>query len=489
MIEQAAQRRLAGWGHRPVVDAPVVFPTSIDQVGAAVRSAPRVVPRALGRSYGDASLTAPDGLALDLRYLDRWQAFDADAGVIDVEAGVSLQDILATVVPRGWFLPVSPGTQRVSVGGAIASDIHGKNHHVDGSFSGFVERLVLIGADGEPRPCGPDDQPELFWASVGGQGLLGPIVQARLRLRRIDSAWIRQRAIRCGRLGDLLDAMEQESAATYSVAWIDISRSKRRLGRGVLLLGEHAAAQELPAGVERRRWEVDRRRRLGVPWRPPVNLLNSSFVSWFNLVYYGLNRSGEAWSHYGRFFHPLDGVGHWNRLYGGQGFLQYQLVLPQAAGRGALERVFEELARFGRSSFLTVLKKMGPAGPAPLGFPLQGWTLALDFPYHPRLEPMLERLDRIVTDVGGRIYLTKDARLSPQAFREMYPRYGEWLETKRAFDPRAKFRSHLSHRLGIDRDVVERQTDPNPGGTEPTVGSARIKAGRQTGADDEAPRS
>ena len=443
---------LAGWGHHPVVEGPVIEPSRLAELTRQVREADVVGARGQGRSYGDSALPASDGLTVQTRWFDRWRSFDPEQGVVHVEAGVSIRALVEGVLPRGWFVPVTPGTQQVTVGGAVASDVHGKNHHADGSFGEHVLSLGLVLADGRYVRCSASDEPDLFWATIGGMGLTGLIVDVELQLRPVETAWIRERAIRCKDWSAMLEAFAANAGATYSVAWLDISGG-RRPGRGVLLLGEHATKSSLG---DRRDdvLQLDRRRRLAVPRRPPLNLLNSLSVKLFNQAFYLVNGSKEHDVHYGKYFYPLDAVVGWNRLYGPDGFLQYQLVVPESGGAALLERVFDEVKRYGRSSFLSVLKRMGPASAGPLSFSVEGWTLTMDFPRRPELFPFLDRLDALVLEAGGRVYLTKDARLPAATFRQMYPRYEDWLAVKRHVDPTAKFRSAQSHRLGIDADVT-----------------------------------
>ena len=443
---------LAGWGYHPVAEGPVIEPSRLGELSRQVAEADVIGARGRGRSYGDSSLPASDGLTVQTRWFDRWRRFDTDNGILHVEAGVSIRDLIEGTLPRGWFVPVTPGTQQVTVGGAVASDVHGKNHHTDGSFGEHVRSLGLVLADGRYQRCSPQDEAELFWATIGGMGLTGLIVDVELQLRAVETAWIRERAIRCKDWSAMLEAFASNAGATYSVAWLDISGG-RRPGRGVLLTGEHATK----ASLGNRRddtLEIDVRRRLAVPLRPPLNLLNSLSVKLFNQAFYLANGSKAHDVHYGKYFYPLDAIVGWNRLYGPQGFLQYQLVVPDEGGPQLLERVFDEVKRYGRSSFLSVLKRMGPASAGPLSFSVEGWTLTMDFPRRPELFPFLDRLDALLLEAGGRVYLTKDARLPADTFRKMYPRYDEWLTIKRRVDPTAKFRSAQSDRLGIDADVI-----------------------------------
>lgn len=374
------------------------------------------LPHGNGRSYGDSCLD-PGGTLLHARGLDRFIAFDAATGVLDCEAGVTLAEILEVAVPRGWFLPVTPGTAFATVGGAIANDVHGKNHHVAGSFGDHVDSFELLRSDGTRTVQVPGDA--LFAATVGGLGLTGLVTRARLRLRPVPGPWMETESIRFGGLDEFF-ALSAESAARfeYTVAWIDCLAPERQLGRGHFIRGDHASQ----AGGTRPPAPA---RRLAMPVTPPFALVNRLTLKPFNLAYYHRQRADRvrAASHYSGYFYPLDGIGDWNRMYGPRGFLQHQCVLPPAAARDALAAMLGEIRRAGQGSFLAVLKEFGDR-PAPgmLSFPRAGTTLALDFPNTGEaVFALLDRLDAIVVAAGGAIYPAKDARMSPATFRAGFP--------------------------------------------------------------------
>lgn len=431
-----------GWGRHPRIAAEIVRPPTISEAGRQVLSAASLLPRGMGRSYGDSAL-APR--LLDMRGLDHLLAFDAATGTLSCEGGALLSDILDVFVPRGWFLPVTPGTRFITVGGAIASDVHGKNHHRDGCFSAFVDAFDLVLASGDLVRCSRDEHADLFRATCGGMGLTGVVVAATLRLKPIDGAWIEQTTHKAADLDQALDLFDAHAGSTYSVAWIDCLQRGAALGRSLVMLGEHAGGRhddELAPPPNR-------------PKTLPVDLpgwaLNRFSVAAFNALYYhcALRRESTARVHYEPYFYPLDGLLHWNRMYGKRGFAQYQFVLPKAAGRGALKAMLETIAGSGRGSFLAVLKTCGPANDNPLSFPLAGWSLALDFRIDDGLWPLLDELDARLLDAGGRLYLTKDCRMSEATFKRSYPRWHEFQQIRARYGALGKFASLQSQRLGL----------------------------------------
>lgn len=433
---------VSGWGRQPVAPGRIVEPERLD---VPAGSAP-VLPRGLGRAYGDAAVPAcPDTDVVATPRADRILHWDAGAGRLTAEAGLSLADILKIFVPRGWFPPVTPGTKFVTLGGCVAADVHGKNHHRDGCFGRFVERLRLRLADGSEVLCGPELERDLFLATVGGMGLTGLIAEVTVRLRPVEGPWMVVETSAMRDLDAMLDGLRASAERwPYTVGWIDGLAAGRHLGRGILICGRHAGASE---GGDRR---ARSRRTLTVPFDAPEWLLNPVFMRIFNRLYHlghGRDRR-QAIQHYEQFFYPLDAVGDWNRLYGRRGFVQYQCVLPRAAGATAVAGILERLAASGAGSFLSVIKDCGPASEAYLSFPLEGTSLALDLPYRgDATRALVHELDAQVIRAGGRVYLAKDALTRPDDFARMVPRLAEWRAVRERWDPGRRFRSALSVRL------------------------------------------
>lgn len=442
---------LSGWGRTQPARSHVVAPRSEDEVLAALGAASGgVIARGLGRSYGDAAQLA-GGTVLDGRGLDAIDGPDPATGELVVGAGASLQAVLERCVPKGFFVPVTPGTRQVTVGGAIAADVHGKNHHRDGAFGAHVRGLRLATPTGVHQ-VGPDTDPELFDATTGGMGLTGVVTEATLSLLEIETDRVIVDTDRCEDLDDVMARMvERDAAYRYSVAWVDCTTTGRRLGRAVLTRGDHARRGDLPARRADRPLRAPGPPRVSVPLPAPPGLLNALSIRAFNEAWFRRaprHRVGELVS-LGAYFHPLDSIGRWNLLYGPRGVVQYQLAVPDSAA-DAVRQAIELLATSGVPSFLGVLKRFGPAGRGPLSFPIEGWTLALDVPVGPsQLPSVLDRLDELVAGCGGRVYLAKDARLSPRLLPVMYPRLGELQEVRARVDPRGELRSDLAVRLGI----------------------------------------
>ena len=444
-------KTLSGWGRYPVESCHLFRPEKRSEVADTLASGlePSYISRGLGRSYGDAALNENAGVIWHV-LLNRFLSFDNASGVLECESGVSLAEIIQYFLPRGWFLPVTPGTKFVTVGGAIAADIHGKNHHKDGSFSNFTLDFRLLTPTGELLLCSPADHPEVFWATVGGMGLTGNILSARLRLRRVDSAYVLVDFHKSPNLEDVLGTMDaSDERYDYSVAWIDALATGKTMGRIVLMRGNHAAAAELPARF---------RHALATPAVPqwnlfvdfPSGILNWLTVKGFNTAYYAVHHTApRQLVNFEKFFYPLDAINHWNRMYGKRGFVQYQIALPQASGRAGLRTILDRLARSGRASFLAVLKRFGDAGPGRLSFPLHGYTLALDIPVARGLVPFLHELDRMTLDHGGRIYLAKDAVLRAGDFAAMYPKLESFRAIQRKLDPERVLSSSMARRLKI----------------------------------------
>lgn len=437
------RRFLTGWGRTAPTPAEVARPRDAAEVAALVAEAPRrgLVARGLGRSYGDAAQNA-GGLVLDCTGLDRW-TFDEESGLVTASAGVSLHELMTALVPRGWFVPVTPGTRYVTVGGAVAADVHGKNHHRDSSFGAHLRSITLVTGDGRVRTVTPGEP--LFAATVGGMGLTGVVCEATFACVPIPSARMRVDVRRTAGLDETLEAMAaDDDRHRYTVAWIDLLARGRRMGRGVLTSGDHAE----PEGKDPLAFAP--RPRLRAPARVPGGLLNGLSVRAFNEAWYRrAPRRATVVQDIAPFFHPLDFVEGWNRMYGPRGFVQYQFVVPLGA-EATLRGIVAGLSAAGTVSFLTVLKRFGPESGGLLSFPMPGWTLALDIPVGQRgLGRLLRGFDERVAGAGGRVYLAKDARLRADMMAAMYPALDRWRRIRDEADPAGLFRSDLARRLGL----------------------------------------
>ena len=438
--------RLSGWGRYPSVEAAVASPARLADIAIPARGS--VICRGEGRSYGDAAVSSR-GLVLLSRDLNALCRFDEATGVLTAEAGMTISDLLDRVVPLGWFPPVTPGTKHVSLGGAIAADVHGKNHHRDGSIGNHVLGLELILADGATVQCSPRANADLFWATIGGMGLTGIIARVTLQLMRIETSSIAAQHFKAPNLETAFRWLgDCEHDDQYTVAWIDCLSRGRVLGRSIVMRGHHAGRHEAEADLS-----VKGASPFNIPLDLPSFVMNPLSVSAFNQLYYTVQgrKTRPFLVDYDRFFYPLDMVRNWNRMYGRRGFLQYQFMVPDAQADTGIRLVLERVAQSRRAIFLAVLKRFGPGNPGPLSFPDSGYTLAMDLPMTgPDVLRLLDDMDEIVLRYGGRVYLAKDARLAPERFRSMYPRLGEWLRVKYAVDPDGRFSSDLSARLGLD---------------------------------------
>ncbi|PIE17760.1 MAG: FAD-linked oxidase [Proteobacteria bacterium] len=442
-----ARQNLSGWGNYPRVDCEVRRPGAPGEISRWLGSA-GVIARGLGRSYGDQAISER-GLVLDLTGLDRYLDFDEETGLLTCEAGVSLRQIIDDFAPRGFFPLVTPGTKFVTVGGCIANDVHGKAHHVDGCFSSCVESFTTLLADGSVVRASRDDHADLFWASFGGLGLLGVVLTATIRLRRVETTFFQQEAIEVGDLDELLAAFDEVDARfPYSVAWIDPLATGDRQGRGVLTVGDHASLDDLPPRKRGKPLRVSPPSPVVVPFELPELALNPLTLRLLNLVIHQVQARGAAIAHYEKFFYPLDAIGEWKRGYGRRGFTQYQFVVPLEDGAARMRPILDRIAGSGLLPFLNVLKKLGPEQ-GMLSFPREGYTFAIDFPIQPGLAELLGELDEMVIAAEGRVYLGKDAFTTPEALERMYPKLGQWRAIKAKYDPDDVFASHLSRRVGL----------------------------------------
>jgi decaprenylphospho-beta-D-ribofuranose 2-oxidase len=446
---------VSGWGRNPTSASYVARPTSADELAMAVKHAgPRgAIARGLGRAYGDCAMNA-GGIVVQSTGVSGLLELDHGAGTARVLAGTSIDSLLRDIVPQGWFVPVTPGTRYVTIGGAIAADAHGKDHHVTGSFGAHVRSMVLALPDGTRRTLCPKDDPQEFWATCGGMGLTGTVVEATIDLHPIETSRLKVDSYRVPDLDTLLAMLvEGGREHRYSVAWVDFLARGRSLGRSVLNQGDFATLDDLPKRGRRRDDPLAYAPMATIPTPAavPGGVLNRLSIAAFNEMWYRKApraRQGELQT-IGKFFYPLDMVEGWNRMYGPRGFLQWQCLLPFGA-EDVLREAVEALSSHRAPSFLAVLKYFGEADPGPLSFPGPGWTLALDVPAADGdLGPLLDRLDDRVAEAGGRIYLAKDSRLRAQLLPVMYPRLDEWRTIRDRLDPERRLASDLSRRLNL----------------------------------------
>jgi FAD/FMN-containing dehydrogenase len=448
-----SRRRLRTWNNHLFAACGVYRPERAGELAPAVLApeARDCIARGLGRSYSDCHLNG-GGAVVQTERLDGMLEFDAEQGILRCESGVTLGDIIDCLLPRGFFPPVSPGTRFVTVGGAIANDVHGKNHHRDGSIVDHLLEFTLLKGDGRVIRCSREENTDAFWATVGGLGLTGVIMTARLRLQRVESGYLNVDYVRAA---DLDDALQQFSAGDehyqYSVAWIDGLARKGALGRAVLMRGNHATAADLRGSRRLRPFDARKRRRPSIPFYLPRYTLNAATVRAFNRAFYQFHpdRAGTIVP-YDDFFYPLDAIGNWYRVYGRRGFVQFQVVFPAEASRRALIALLERISKSRRASFLAVLKAMGPASDGLLSFPMPGHTLALDMANTgDDLAAFMGGLNEMAGEHGGRIYLAKDGFATPAIVARMYPKLQRFKEIKRKLDPAGRFSSSLARRVGL----------------------------------------
>lgn len=439
------KKSISNWGNYPVIQANESSFSNINELRMNLHNSGKGIARGNGRCYGDASLADTVFSTLKFNHILDFNAFQ---GIIDVESGITLDSILDFIVPQAWFLPVTPGTKYITVGGAVASDVHGKNHHTDGCFRQYVLEMDVMMEDGTLITCSNNKYADLFNATCGGMGLTGIITRVKFQLKKIETAYIKQKMIKAKNLNEIIELLERYSSYTYSVAWIDCLKSGDAFGRSILMLGEHARVEELPLKLQKSPLQLTKKKLLNLPFFLPSILLNRLTISIFNFLYYH-----KMWKReinnivaYEPFFYPLDAIQNWNRGYGKNGFVQYQFVLPLESREG-LVKILKKIGSNGHASFLAVLKIFGEDDNL-ISFPVQGYTLALDIPIRSNLLPFLDELDELVLHYKGKIYLSKDARMKPNVFFESYPHAQKFISIIQKYSP-LKFISLQSIRLKI----------------------------------------
>ena len=427
------------WGMYPKSDNKVFQFVNTAALANILNDKKIFIPYGNGRSYGDSALSEN---IIDVKPHHCFIAFDEKTGLLELEAGVLLSEIIEVFVPKGWFLKVTPGTKFITVGGAIASDIHGKNHHVEGCFSECVEAFDIMLSDGTIQHCTKDETPELFHATCGGMGLTGVILNAKIYLKKINSQYIEQTTIKTKNLEETFEAFETYKDQPYSVAWIDCLAKGEGLGKSLLMVGDFSNDGDL-AYVHKKQ--------ISIPFNFPSFALNRWSVKAFNWLYYDKAKTGVSHQKVGldTFFYPLDAIGHWNRIYGKKGFTQYQFILPKQKSYEGLEKILKTIAASGKGSFLAVLKLYGKENSNWLSFPIEGYSLALDFKIEEGLFALLDQLDEIVLEYDGRIYLTKDVRVSKATFEKGYADIEQFRQYRKKYKMDEKFQSLQSKRVGI----------------------------------------
>lgn len=438
------KKTIANWGNYPVIESDEKNFSFTEELQQYIRTTNHFIPRGNGRCYGDASLA---GNTVCTTKYDKILSFDTKEGIFECQSGITLDQVLEVIVPKGWFLPVTPGTKFITVGGAVASDVHGKNHHVDFCFSHHVQEMDIVLADGQTLTCSPTQYADLFEATCGGMGLTGVISRVKFRLKKIETSYIKQKQIKAPDLETIIRLFEEYKDYTYSVAWIDCLKKGKNFGRSILILGEHAKVEELNEKQKKNPLQLPAKKQINFPFNLPSWVLNTLTVKAFNFLYYGKNLKKEINNvvSYEPFFYPLDAILHWNRGYGKKGFIQYQFVLPLEAKQGLIE-ILQRISSKGIGSFLAVLKVFGKQDSL-IGFPMEGYTLALDIPVRKGLFEFLDELDQIVLQYGGRLYMSKDARMKPAVMQAGYPQLPRFREIVKKYNPAGKIHSMQSDRL------------------------------------------
>lgn len=429
---------ISGWGGYPKHEAQILMPHSCSALKEEVQEKKTLIPRGMGRSYGD---SANASVVLHTISCDHFIDFDTNLGLLTAEAGITLREILKVIIPKGWFLPVTPGTSYTTLGGAISSDVHGKNHHIAGTFGNHVKSINVMLGTGDIIKASIEENIDLFLATCGGMGLTGVIVSATIQLIPIRSSYINQKTIKADCIETVCEAFEANINSTYSVAWIDCLARGKDLGRSVLFLGEHSKIGGL---------ELTMKNSIAMPFYTPSVLLNRLTIKAFNNAYwYKAKHNKTQTIPIMPYFYPLDSIGSWNKLYGKQGFVQFQFVLPKADGVTNMKLILTKISQNGAGSFLAVLKQFGKHNNNFLSFPIEGYTLALDFKITKNTISLLSKLENIVADFGGRIYLTKDSLMKEALFKKTYPKWKEFELVRKKYGAIGKFSSEQSKRLGL----------------------------------------
>tara|TARA_Y100001935_G_scaffold167362_1_gene137856 strand:- start:3040 stop:4383 length:1344 start_codon:yes stop_codon:yes gene_type:complete len=447
MNKKLNQIDISGWGGYPVKKARVVYPENIDQILIEIQKGD-LIARGNGRAYGDSSINEKN--TISMKYLNHILSFDDNSGILVVETGILLNDIINTFLPRGWFPYVTPGSKFVTVGGLIAADVHGKNHHKEGSFRNFVEWFEIINSKGEIKKCSKKENSELFEWTIGGMGLTGIIIRAAIKLRPIKTSWIKQKTLVAKDIDQTLKIFENNMNATYSVAWINSTKTKDNIGQSLIMLGEHASIEDLDKKNTQNPLKIRSKKNKDIPFYFPDWFLNKKLIKLFNFIYYFIGKitSKEKLVYWDDYFYPLDTILGWNKIYGQKGFVQYQCVIPLEKSKEGLIELLREIEKSSVSSFLSVLKRFGDQT-GNFSFPMKGYTIALDFPINKDTFNLLDKLDEITLKYNGRFYLAKDARMSKKIFRKSDKRIQEYVNFRNKNNFDKSFKSSQSSRLEL----------------------------------------
>lgn len=416
-----SKKEICNWGLYPSITAEVIEVSNYRKLSQKLNSKSPIIARGNGRCYGDSSL---QNTVVSTLKMNKFLLFDKDNGILKCESGVLLSEILNLIVPCGFFLPVTPGTKFITIGGAVASNIHGKNHHKEGAFSKYIIGFEIMTESGQIITCSRTQNTALFINTIGGMGLTGIIINISFKLKKIETSYIKQKTIKAANLNQIIDFFETHKNYTYSVAWIDCLTKGKSMGKSILMLGEHALEKDIN-GYKDKILKLHPSKQINIPFYFPKFILNKYAIKLFNLLYYNkyIKKEQQQIVHYNTFFYPLDKLNNWNRIYGKKGFTQYQFVIPFQDGKLGLKKIMTEITNSGCGSFLAVLKTFSKNDEfsSPLSFPTEGYTLALDFKINSKIFPLLDRLDKIVLSFGGKLYLTKDVRMSKDMFLKTYP--------------------------------------------------------------------
>ena len=441
------ETEISGWGGYPIRKAKVVYPKNTQEILAEINKG-TLIARGNGRAYGDSSIN--EKTTINMRYFNHILSFDEKYGVLEVEAGLLLKDVIDTFLPRGWFPYVTPGSKFVTIGGLIAADVHGKNHHKDGSFRNFVEWFDLINSKGEIIRCSKNENSDLFEWTIGGMGLTGIIIRAAIKLRPVETCWIKQKTLVAKNIDQTFEIFEKNKNSTYSVGWINSTKNKTNIGQSLVILGEHALIKDLNRKQNSNPLKQTSKKKKNIPFYFPNWFLNKIFINLFNYIYYliGKNSLKEKIVYWDDYFYPLDNILGWNKIYGRKGFVQYQCVIPLEKSKEGLIELLKEIDKSKIRSFLSVIKRFGKQE-SNFSFPMEGYTIALDFPVNKETLNLLDKLDKITLKYGGRFYLAKDSRMKKEVFKKSDKRVQDYINFRNENRCNKNFVSSQSTRLEL----------------------------------------